>query len=308
MDISPLVRGVKNSFYIISFAGKRTDTTFAPCKLSELKARRRSAWNHRGRFRLTFGGAIPPSLDATLRSYFGSKYALNKSPSSVLIEQFTFKNQVVFRRVPAQAGGDTRVNSEVLLEELQSDPLWKDVNITRTPNFYLPKSSAKYGMYFVEFTDNAVSRTLKRVTSTPTYLNGELCFAVKTYDNSPPAPQCSLCLRWGHRTHLCRSPTKRCWKCGGNHDERDHARTCGDCKRNMNTTGHCPCSPSCYNCREAHRADSHDCMYYQHRRDRIWIRDHPVDSLEAAVKKGKKVGKAKEKVRGKEGEPAMAVD
>ncbi|EIM92862.1 uncharacterized protein STEHIDRAFT_46086 [Stereum hirsutum FP-91666 SS1] len=110
--------------------------------------------------------------------------------------------------------------------------------------------------------------------STPIYLNGELCHAAKALDSKPPTPQCSICLRWGHRTHLCRSMTKRCWKCGGAHDERDHAKTCGPCERAGNTTGTCPCEPFCINCQGRHRADAKDCSFYAHRRDPEWIREH----------------------------------
>lgn len=270
------------------------------------------AWNHRGRFRLTFDGVVPSSLDATITQFFGTKYARDKQATSVRIERFSFKNQVVFRRVPALYGPDIHYTSESLLRELKSDPVWSNVEITRPPNFYLPKPSDKRGMFFVEFNDNATSRTLKRVTSSPIYLNGELCFAVKTYDSQPPAPQCAICLRWGHRTHLCRSPSKRCWKCGGNHDERDHAKTCGPCQKAGNVTGHCPCLPSCVNCHGAHKADSHDCSFYAHRRDRDWLahhmlRDSPAGkSTERGSKRGS--GGKKGKGKGREREVTMEVE
>lgn len=259
-------------------------------------------WNHRGRFRLTFNGVVPAALDNSISHYFGTKFARDRSPSSVLIERFSFRNQVVFRRVPTQGA-----TSETLFRELCSDPVWSGVTLARPPNLYIPKTSAKYGMFFVEFNDNSTSRTFKRVMSTPIYLNGELCHAAKVLDSKPPSPQCAVCLRWGHRTHLCRAVTKRCWKCGGTHDERDHVKTCGPCERSGNTTGICPCEPFCINCQGSHRADSKDCSFYTHRRDPEWIREHMPRappgvnaSTWVPTREGKK-GKGK-KARRREGE------
>lgn len=191
------------------------------------------------------------------------------------IDRFHFKNQVVFRRVPAVSGTlpPALATATTLQTELKSSPVWANVTITRTPNFFRPEGSA-YGFFFVEFQDNATSRTLKDVCATPVYLNGELCFAVKTRDAKPSVPQCSICLRWGHRTHLCRSPSKRCWRCGGAHDERSHLKNCGACQEAGKLTGVCGHADRCLNCGGNHRADSKECRFYLHRRDAEWIRSH----------------------------------
>lgn len=212
-------------------------------------------WNHRGRFRLTFTGAIPPTLDATLTNYF-ARFARNRQATSVHLERFRFKSSAVYRRVPAIEGLDDAATSQRLADQLRASPQWAGIQLERPIHFFRPKNSA-YGMLFVEFSDNAMSRTLKYVTSHPIYLNGALCHAVRTVDTKPPVPQCALCLRWGHRTQLCRSPTRRCWACGDHHDERSHQGS-GD--------------PFCINCSGTHRADSKECPYYQHRRDPDWIR------------------------------------
>lgn len=262
------------------------------------------SWNHRGRFGLMFNGAVPTSLDSPVSIYFGAKYALDRRSESVLIERLSFKNQVVFRHVPAQG-----TNTKNLFRDLQLDPMWSDVTFAQPLNLYILKNSSKYGMFFIEFHDNSTSRTFKHVTSTPIYLNGELCHAVKAIDPKPPVPQCTVCLRWGHRAHLCCSMMKRCWKCRGVHDKHDHAKTCGPCEKAGNTTGTCPCEPFCINCQGHHRADVKDCSFYAHHRDgrpRVdpgaYCTAPPLPGVDPSTwvptQEGKK-GKGK-KVRGKE--------
>lgn len=250
-------------------------------------------WNHRGRFRLTFAGVVPTVLDDTLKSYF-RQFAPSRMAEAVQIERFRFRNQVVFRRVPVVKGFSSTQMSEACANALRSDPVWKDIEIAHPPNFFLPKN-ATHGMFFVEFFDNAMSSALKHVTSHPIHLNTALCHAVKTYNNKPSAPQCGVCLRWGHRTHLCRATSPRCWVCAGDHDERVHKATCDTC-----SIPGSKCVPTCLNCRGAHRADSKECSFYLRRRDVDWLRSHAPSGRPDEVKKKQGAEKqAKEKERAK---------
>lgn len=59
----------------------------------------------------------------------------------------------------------------------------------------------------------------------------------------------------------------RCPICAQPHDEREHDRVAANAP------------PKCFNCNEAHRADSPACIYFQHRRDRQWIEAHPPAAI-----------------------------
>lgn len=237
-------------------------------------------WNHRGRFRLLFSEPVPSSLEDPIHAAF-LDFVRDLQPSTdrpVRLERFQFTSKAVFRRVPARTFDLTLNTAETLTVDLRSDKAWADVHLTRPPNFYVPTNSA-YGFFFVEFRDNASSKLLKKLCSSPVILGGDSCFAVKTHDAKPTVPLCDICARWGHRSHLCRSPIRRCWYCGGAHDERKHHGECSRCKDDMVVTGTCGHPPHCLNCGGQHRADAKVCSFYTHRRDRMWIRSHTPRNL-----------------------------
>ncbi len=104
---------------------------------------------------------------------------------------------------------------------------------------------------------------MRQIMRQVVYINGSVCRAVQAHNFRPAVPRCAICQRWGHSSQICRSPVVRCPICAQPHDEREHDRVAANAP------------PKCFNCNEAHRADSPVCAYFQHRRDREWIEAHP---------------------------------
>jgi hypothetical protein len=77
--------------------------------------------------------------------------------------------------------------------------------------------------------------------------------------SSPLLVQCSHCHEIGHyyTSPKCKWTTSRCYRCGGNHDARDHSF---ECKKSHKVVGVCDCTPKCILCKgTGHHAREKQC-------------------------------------------------
>ena len=85
------------------------------------------------------------------------------------------------------------------------------------------------------------------------YIAGISVRAEKLYSTAPTT-QCSNCQGFGHLDHYCKR-TSMCRLCGERHaTQQNYCKTC-----NIKGTKCIHLAPKCYNCKEAHTADTRSC-------------------------------------------------
>lgn len=239
-------------------------------------------------FRFNFSCRPSPVTDEACLKYLNSFPSLRSTTFSV--ERFRFRNSVFYRRV-SLVSRDTDWRSEEgsrhICDQISNSPIWKDVPIIGTPRLYFPPQTPQFAVVYVDFYDNARGSNLKAVVKDPIYLGatGSLCRAKQALDVRPAVQRCSICQRWGHSAAICQSMAVRCAVCAGPHDERQHAHLAPTA------------AVACFNCKGAHRADSHDCPFYIHRRDPSWISDHQPSTRSKPTTDGTKKKKGKKRAK-----------
>lgn len=228
-------------------------------------------WNRKLAFRVEFDD-VPSEQTETLVHGFFTAMAPNPDANNACITtRFSFKNTIVFPRVPSMELDGSRTTEDSLHSQLLDDQAWMDITITDT-NIFIPKDSL-YGYLFVQFEDDASGHAFKRLLNTSCYLNGDLVYARRPRKQRDTAPFCTTCHDWAHTTRHCRSLGPRCAFCSEFHDERVHHMFCTKCKETNSTV----CThPVCSNCGQGHRADSSECAYYVNRNDLGWHKQHRV--------------------------------
>lgn len=214
---------------------------------------------------IQFRASPPDGTENIIESFWRACPGLSSAQPA--ISKFRFRNGVLYRRVPFSdpANANSSASLADIKSQLLSQPAWEGITIIGNPRVQMTEGST-FGNVFVDFHDSSTSRCMRQVMRQVVYINSTICRAVQAHNFRPAVPRCAICQRWGHSSQICRSPVVRCPICAQAHDERDHDQQ----------AAHAP--TKCFNCGEAHRADSPSCSFFQNRRDWEWIQNHQPSS------------------------------
>ena len=278
-----LPRGARRAIHVV-FMETKPDAVPSPAVVvqavnSRLPASRRefqassASWSSRNNVTIRFAQSPEdPEINA-VRTALGVLFPYIP-PSTYTVDKRHIISTVMFHRLALVYPDGSPITAEDYTQELKASPVWQNIHIPRTPRL-VPDKDTHVGTLYVDFHDNGSLSALRHVMREATLLHGESVFPVK-YHKRDTAPQCSICLRWGHSRPVCRSATYRCDHCGGNHSEQEHRQWAACCHGQDPTPPDTPCPhpPRCVNCGAAHKATDRACMFYVQRHDREWIYQH----------------------------------
>jgi hypothetical protein len=211
-----------------------------------------------GNFVYTLGGIISPRDIVALKP--------------ILCAPFTGRTEVVptkgwtwvqLRQVPTEDENHCIWGTDDLLGAFRQNPCFQDTLICVQPHWQGNPltSDKKYSTVLVAIIDDDNSACQAALTHGVRMFGAQVKF-LRCGDN-PTLQQCGRCHQLGHYSNSprCKLPkgAVKCYRCGGNHDGRDHDYECN--ARTHKIVGKCDCALKCLLCKKVgHNARSRSCL------------------------------------------------
>ena len=201
-----------------------------------------------------------------------------------------------FPLVPTHLPDGSKVTDKQLHDWIAAHPKWADVKFVKRACFVTPASKilGLAAMVLVEIEDGRNASTARRLLQMDISFGGSIR-RTRPWSIARPAPQCGICLKWGHSSHRCVSKVAWCARCAGSHATTSHDLA-------VRSSG--PLPSLCVNCQGEHSVVSRQCPFFlarfdqkklaslqTKRRDRIRVvrskkqkeKDQDVDEVERMV-------------------------
>ncbi|KAN0138734.1 hypothetical protein V8E53_003722 [Lactarius tabidus] len=211
-----------------------------------------------GNFVYTLGGVIPPCDIMALKP--------------ILCAPFSGRTEVVptkgwtwiqLCQVPTEDDEHCIWGLDDLLGAFRQNPCFQDTLICVQPHWQgNPLTSDKaFSTVLVAIIDDDNSACQAALTHGVCMFRAQVKF-LRCGDN-PTLQQCRRCHQLGHYSNSprCKLPkgAVKCYRCGGNHDGRDHDYECNACTHKV--VGKCDCALKCLLCKKVgHNARSRSCL------------------------------------------------
>ena len=217
----------------------------------------------------------------------GTGEVLNRRTSALL------KFPLVLTHLP----DGSALSADQLHGYITAHPKWADVPFVQRARFVTlaNKTLGLSATVLVEVADDRASSLARCLLQTNISFGGAVRRA-RPWSIARPAPQCSICLKWGHSSHRCASKVAWCSHCTGNHDTLSHG---------LVVKSSAPLPLLCVNCHGAHSAVDRECLFFKARFDEKELM--PLQKKRCAQAKESRTPKRSEKSKDKADVAAMLI-
>jgi hypothetical protein len=212
-----------------------------------------------GNFVFRFAGNLAPQIITSYRDSLCSHFPAAESTCVVPTTGWTWVQFRGVNNVRVEGDSEFIYSPEELMTALRANPCFNDVTFCAKPHWQGNPANFRTGAATVIAAILDPNNTVcQRASSEGVCMFGRRIKFVRA-GASPSLVQCSRCHEISHyyTSPKCCWTTSRCYRCGGNHDARDHDF---ECKHQHKVVGVCDCIPKCLLCKNSsHHAREKGC-------------------------------------------------